>query len=219
MPTEIRFLFDLVSPYAYLASTQVRALGARHGREVVAVPVLFAALVDASGAQGPAEIPAKREYMYRDVNRLAAALDVPINPPATHPFNPLAALRASHAVDDMAVRWRLVDALFRAAWVDERRIDQPDDVACVATAVGLDGNELATRAAATEAKRALRAATDAAIADGVFGVPTMIVDGELFWGVDSLHLLDRFLSGETIDADRLARWRAIAPSAERRAKG
>jgi 2-hydroxychromene-2-carboxylate isomerase len=210
MREPILFYFDYISPYAYLASTQLPALAARHGLEIRAVPVLFAAMLDASGARGPAEIPLKREYMFRDVNRLAKMFGVTIEPPATHPFNPLAALRMSHAADD----WRLVEALHRATWVDARRVDQPDVVIAVANEIGLDGKALFEKSQSAEIKARVRAVTEEAIGRGAFGVPTMIVNDELFWGVDSLPLLERFTStGERVD---VSRWRAIAPSAVRK---
>jgi 2-hydroxychromene-2-carboxylate isomerase len=213
----IPFLFDYVSPYAYLASTRIRALADRHGCAVEPIPVLFAAMLDASGARGPAEIPLKRDYMHRDVVRLAASLGVPIEPPASHPFNPLAALRVTTCVEDTAARWRLVDALYRAAWVEGRRVDQAEIVAEVATRAGFDGAALAQRSTSPEVKTALRTVTEEAIAAGVFGVPTMLARGELFWGVDSLALLDRFLGGENVTgAGRMAGWRALQPSATRR---
>lgn len=212
----IRFLFDYVSPYAYLASTQVRALAARHGRTVEPVPVLFAGMLDATGGRGPAELPAKRDYLYRNVVWLSRALGVPIAPPATHPFNPLTALRVTGCVEDQDSRWRLIDALYRAAWVEAKRIDAQDVVAEVASRVGLDGAALVERAADDDAKARLRGATDAALAAGVFGVPTMLVEGELFWGVDSLPLLERFLAGERCaSAAELEAWRRVEPSARR----
>jgi 2-hydroxychromene-2-carboxylate isomerase len=117
----------------------------------------------------------------------------------------------SHAADD----WRLVEALYRATWVDARRVDQPEVVIEVANEVGLDGKALFERAQSADIKARVRAVTDEAIGRGAFGVPTMIVDDELFWGVDSLPLLERFLStGERVD---VSRWRAIAASATRKA--
>jgi 2-hydroxychromene-2-carboxylate isomerase len=217
MTSAIRFLFDYVSPYAYLASTQLPALASRRARDVELVPVLFAGLLDATGARGPAEIPAKRQYMVHDVTRLGRALGVPIEPPPTHPFNPLVALRVTAAVEDSVSRLRLADALYRAAWVLGLRIDTPEVVAHVATEAGLDGVALLDRATSPEGKARLRLATEEALAAGAFGVPTMLVDGELFWGVDSLPLLERFLGGErAMDADKLARWRLVTPSAQRR---
>lgn len=212
----VRFFFDYVSPYAYLASTQIRALGERHGVEVEPVPVLFAAMLGSTGARGPAEIPVRREYMVHDVTRLARALGVPLAPPATHPFNPLAALRVTWAARPED-RWRLVEAIYRAAWVDARRVDDASVVAAVVDACGLDGAALLARSTEDDVKRALRERTDEIIRQGAFGVPTMTVDDQLFWGVDSLHLLDRYLSdGRSLEPDELARWRAVAPSAVRR---
>ncbi len=215
MTRQVRFLFDYVSPYSYLASTQLRPLVARHGAEVEPSPVLFGALLTSTGSRGPAEVPVRREYMIHDVTRLARALRVPIAPPATHPFNPLVALRATYAVEPTA-RWKLVDALFRATWVDARRVDDPEVVSAIASEEGFDGDAVIGRAGSDEAKGELRAATDAAVRKGAFGVPTYTIDEQLFWGVDSLHLLDRYLAGDVPDGDELARWRAIAPSIVRR---
>jgi 2-hydroxychromene-2-carboxylate isomerase len=217
MADAIRFLFDYVSPYSYLASTQIRALAARHGRDVYAVPVLFAGILDATGALGPAEIPPKREYMFRDVVRLARALGVPIEPPASHPFNPLVALRATGCVDDPGDRWRLVEALYRSAWARGESVDQPPTVARIASDLGLDGAALVERATSSVGKERLRSATDVAIAAGAFGVPTILADGELFWGLDSLPLLERLLQGESpVEAAVVERWRRVKPSATRR---
>lgn len=194
----MRFYFDYVSPYAYLASTRIRDVAARHGRVVEPVPVLFAGMLTATGNVGPAEIEAKRRHMQVDVERIAQMLGVPIEPPAVHPFNPLVPLRATASIEDPRARWDLVDRLFRAVWVESQRIDALD----LPVAAG--------------AKERLRANTDEALAAGAFGVPTVAVDGELFWGVDALPRLDRFLAGELrVDAERLARWRAVAPSATR----
>lgn len=216
MTTPIRFVFDYISPYAYLASTQIRELARRHGREVVFVPVLFARLLDAHGTRGPAEITAKRNYLYRDILRIASMLGVPIAPPASHPFNPLVALRMTLAADDASIRSRLVDALYTAAWVESKRVDDVDVVTEIVRELGLDAAELGQRANGSEVKQELRAHTENAIGEGVFGVPTMLVDGEMFWGVDSLPLLDRFLEGErAAPSDVLARWQQIAPSATR----
>jgi 2-hydroxychromene-2-carboxylate isomerase len=206
MPRTLRFLFDYVSAPAYLASTQIRGLAARHACEVEAVPVLLAGMLDATGSRGPAENPLKREYIIRDMARLARTLGVPIAPPATHPFNPLVALRATGCVADRAARWRVVEVLYRAAWVEARRIDDAACVQRVAAETGIDGAALVERAGGAEAKARLRRATEEAVAAGAFGVPTVIVAGdgdsnrivdrELFWGVDSLPALERFLAGE-----------------------
>jgi|SRR5580692_3179984 protein-disulfide isomerase-like protein with CxxC motif len=127
---------------SYLASTQIRALAQRHGRDVEAVPVLFAGMLEATGNRGLAEIPAKREYMLWDVVRIARALGVRIEPPATHPFNPLTALRVAGCIAEQGARWQFVDAVYRAGWVEGQRVDQPEIVARIANGVGQHGGEL-----------------------------------------------------------------------------
>lgn len=209
MTRSIRFYFDVISPYAYLAWTQLPALAARCGCVVEPVPVLFAALLNAHGTVGPAEVPARRRYVMKDVARKAHRLGVPIDAPFAHPFNPLLALRvASLATGDQQVR--VIDALYRAVWAERRDITQASVVAEVS---GADAG-LVERAG--EAKDRLRAQTDEAIARGVFGVPTMIVDDELFWGTDALEDLERFLRGEDpVAPDLFARWEALPAAATR----
>lgn len=212
----IRFHFDFLSPYAYLAWTQIHALADRHGRAVEPVPVLFAALLDHHGTRGPAEIPAKRRYLMFDVLRKARALGVPIAPPPHHPFNPLLALRVASLPMPPATQRAVIDRIYRAVWSGEARdVEDRDVIAALAREAGLA--DAVDAAAAPEAKARLRAQTEQAIADGVFGVPTMVVDGEPFWGVDSLVDLDRYLAAgtPTLDAATLARWSALQPSATR----
>ena len=117
MPGAIRFYFDFVSPNAYLAWTQLPSLAARFEHAIEPVPVLFAALLEAHGQLGPAEIAPKIRWMTRNNLRKAALLGVELNPPAFHPFNPLLALRVSSLPLETSQRWVMVDALFRAVWV------------------------------------------------------------------------------------------------------
>lgn len=217
----IRFLFDYISPYAYVAWHGAMTLAERHGRPLVPEPILFAAVLDAHGQLGPAEIPAKRRYVFRDALRKAHAAGLPLSPPPAHPFNPLTALRITHALDG-AERQRAVTALFAATWGGGPGVDRPEAVVEVLDAAGFDGRALVERAREPERKAALRASTSAAVGEGVFGVPTLLVDGELFWGCDSLPHLDAFLAGrDPVPADLDARWRdlpvgAVRPGSARR---
>jgi 2-hydroxychromene-2-carboxylate isomerase len=216
-PGTLRFYFDYVSPYAYLAWTQIHALADRHGMEVAPVPVVFGALLDANGQKGPAEIPAKRAYLFKDCVRLAHALGVPFAPPPSHPFNPLLALRASSLAQVAPVRRALVDRLFAAAWGGGSGITEAADVAAAATAVGLDGAEIVREAGSPAVKDLVRSHTSEAIAAGAFGVPTVIAGGELFWGVDALPHLDLFLGGrDPVTPELVARWADLPASATRR---
>lgn len=193
----IRFLFDIISPYAYVAWHRVHGIAGRHGRDVEPVPVLFAGLLGAHGTKGPAEVPAKRVYVFKDAARAAYVAGLTFGMPPAHPFNPLLALRIAGEPMDPGARRDLITALFRAVWGGGGPgVTDPEIVASICDQVGLDGAALVAAAGAEAAKARLRAATEEAIAAGAFGVPTMLADGELFWGNDSLDHLDRFLAGE-----------------------
>jgi len=212
----VRFYFDFVSPNAYLAWTQLPALCARHGATIEPVPVLFAGLLEAHGQLGPAEMPAKTRWMVRNNLRKAARLGVALNPPAFHPFNPLLALRACSLPLAPADVERLVGALFRAVWVDGLHVSDAAVVARVADGIGIDGARLVADATAPAAKARLRERTDAAIAGGVFGIPTMTVGDDLFWGFDDFPQLDARLAGrDPLDAAAVRRWDEPRASATR----
>lgn len=218
MLPHLLFYFDFVSPYAFLAWTQVHAIAERNGRGVEPIPVLFAGLLDAHGTKGPAEIPAKRIYTFRDAYRKAHRLGLPpLRPPPSHPFNPLLALRVASSELDPATKRRLIDALFQATWVAGTGIETPEQVAAAATSAGLDGEALVRAAHEPEAKQRLRAATEQAVASGVFGVPTTVADGEIFWGTDGLELVEACLRGEDPVPKDLS-WAERPASATRRIK-
>jgi 2-hydroxychromene-2-carboxylate isomerase len=214
----VRVYFDFISPYAYLAWTQLPALAARHGRTLEAVPVLFAALLEHHGTRGPAEVPAKRRYVLVDIARKARALGVPIGLPPYHPFNPLLALRVASLPLDPAARHALIDRLFAAVWAGRgEHLQDPAVVAAIVRELGHDPERTLADATSVEGKARVKAQTACAIADGVFGVPSIIADGELFWGVDALPALDAFLGGArpSVDPTIESRWAALTPSATR----
>ena len=212
----IRFYFDYISHNAYLAWTQIHKLANHYGREVEPVPVLFAALLNHYGQKGPAEVPAKSLWMVKDVLRKAEQLNVPIRPPASHPFNPLLALRLSSLDLTAWERRRLVDGLFRATWAESRDVSDANVLGAVLTNAGFDARDLLSRANGEMAKIRVREQTDAAIAASVFGVPSMQIDEELFWGYDDLRFMELFLSGrDPYDPSRLAAWLQVRPSAQR----
>lgn len=214
----LRFFFDYLSSNAWLAWTQIHPLAERFGRTVEPVPVLFAALLGRYGQLGPAEVPPKAWWMAKNNLRKAAALGVPLHPPAHHPFNPLLALRVSSLPLSDADRRRIIDALFRAVWVDRLHVSEPEVVRSIADRVGLPGHRLVEDASLPEAKERLRRQTDDALAAGVFGVPTVVADGELFFGFDDFPWLERFLAGDDpLDREALAEWtRGMTASAVRR---
>lgn len=212
---KLLFLFDFISPYAYLGWTQIHALAARHGAAVTARPVLFAAMLNANDTRGPAEIPAKRSYIFRDLLRTAAHLGLTLVPPPSHPFNPLLALRVAGLEMDEETRHRLISALYQATWGGGPGITDPDVVDQIAQDVGVP--DALARARQPETKQRLRTHTEQAITDGVFGVPSIIVDEELFWGYDSFRNLERHLNGTVVLDDALfERWTNLPAGAQRK---
>jgi 2-hydroxychromene-2-carboxylate isomerase len=202
----VRFHFDPISSNAYLAWCALGPLAARHGAAVEPVPVLFAGLLEAHGQLGPAEVRPKALWMWKNNLRKAAHLGVPLAPPAFHPFNPLLALRVASLPMEPEVRRRLVDAILRAVWAQSLHVSEPEVMVGVVRAADLDGARLVEEAGAPESKARLRRQTDDAIATGVFGVPTMMVGRELFWGYDDLPWLERFLAGsDPLDPDAVPR--------------
>jgi 2-hydroxychromene-2-carboxylate isomerase len=211
---QLGFWFDPVSPYAWLAARSLSRVE-EAGVQVRFVPVLFAGLLKAHGNLGPAEVPAKRLYLFRDVMREAARRGLPFSGPPGHPFNPLAALRMCTALADDAQRRALAMAVMAACWEGGEDISDAAVLTRLADAAGFDGQALLARAVTQDVKQALAAATEAAITDGVFGVPTFRLDGELFWGGDRIEALLWRLGGGDIDEDRLAAFLARPPLAQR----
>ena len=208
-PKTIRFYFDYESPNAYIAWTQLPELARRHGFGIHPVPILYAALLDAHGQIGPGESPAKGRWMNKNLARKAALLGVPLSAPAFLPFNPLLALRATMLLEGKpGERDALIDALFRAVWVRGLHVSETAVVEGVANEIGLPGSDLVAKAQMPEIKSRLRAQTDEAISRGVFGVPSMEIGDELFWGYDDFPYLELFLAGkDPVDPEQ---WRAQA---------
>lgn len=190
----IRFYFDPISPYAALAFEHMPEALTGLSYSVEYVPILFAALLKAGGQKGPAEIPGKRAWTYRQVAWQAHRLQLPLQLPAQHPFNPLALLRLAWACAEPGTTPNryVVERVFRHVW----RADGAD--ATDAQRLAQLTQELApVQDPEGEAvKQALRTATEAALAAGVFGVPTFELQGRLFWGLDSLDMVAASLRGD-----------------------
>jgi 2-hydroxychromene-2-carboxylate isomerase len=201
--------FDFVSPFSYLQCEQLPTL--ERSVRIRYRPVLFAGLLQAHGHKGPAEIASKRRFTYRFVIWQAAKLGIPLKFPAVHPFNPLPLLRLAIAADcePSAVR-----RIFRFVWRDGRLGDLPIEWAELMSE--LDVPDAAQRIASSEVKDALRKSTDDAIARGVFGVPTLAIGDELFWGVDATAMAADFLAqGCKFTDPEMTRVAALPAGAER----
>jgi 2-hydroxychromene-2-carboxylate isomerase len=179
--------FDVISPYAYLQLADLGQLPAEIA--LTAKPVLFAGLLNHWGQKGPAEIPGKRLHTYRQCAWMAAQRGLPFRMPPAHPFNPLSALRLLCALGPTLEQARIAcDCVFGRG----NDPSTPEGLAALGAALGVA--DPATLAGTDAAKATLRANTDAAIAEGVWGVPTVAISGELFWGADSFPMLLDYLS-------------------------
>jgi 2-hydroxychromene-2-carboxylate isomerase len=188
----ITFHFDFISPYAYLAFEKLPEALEGLSYRVDYRPLLFAGLLKHHGQRGPAEIAPKRDWTYRQVAWLAHANGVPLQLPAAHPFNPLGVLRLALACGSDGLVNRLVaETVFRHVW--RGGADAEDAQRLLALEEVL---QPARTADSAEVKAELRANTEAAVARGLFGVPTLEVDGRLFWGFDALPMLRAYLDGD-----------------------
>ncbi len=202
--------FDFISPFSYLQLDRIRQWRARI--DITPVPVVFGAILQQLGSVGPAEIPGKREFTYRSAQWQAERAGVTLRFPPAHPFNPLAALRLCIAAGSS---WNAVEAIYAHLWRDGRAGTSAEELAEVAIALGLENVENAINS--DEVKGRLRANTDAALAVGVFGVPTLRVGHELFWGNDASEMVEDWLADpKRFDSDEYRRIANLPLGVQRR---
>lgn len=183
--------FDFVSPYAYLQSRMLHKFA---GKAAISMkPVLFAGLLAHSKNLGPAEIPSKRVWTYRFCTWFARDHGIPFRFPPRHPFNPLKPLRLAIA---QGASPQAVHAIFDFIWAEGRDPADPVEWNALGTRLGIADPDAAIEA--QRVKDALRANTEAAIAAGVFGVPSFVVGGEVFWGVDATDFVLQYLDNPAL---------------------
>jgi 2-hydroxychromene-2-carboxylate isomerase len=185
--------FDFVSPFAYICLHRLKELPPE--LKIEYRPVLFAGLLSHWGQKGPAELPTKRRYTYRWSHWWANSLGIPLRYPAAHPFNPLHHLRLAIACGSKP---EAVRKIFDAVWTTGAEASDPARFAVLLKEFNLRLEDLEQ----PEIKNKLRANTEEAVQRGVFGVPTFDVDGELFWGADSIEFLKDFLANPSAVRNR-----------------
>ncbi len=178
----IDFWFDPISPFAYLAFERLPQALEGLSYQVVYKPVLFAGLLAHWGQKGPAEIEPKRAWTFRHLHWQAQQWGIPMHTPIQHPFNPLPLLRLAQACGPNR---RVVEAVMRHVWrAGGADACEPGRLAALERAL-----DPPVSPQAEEVKAGLRKLGQDAIVQGVFGVPTLGLDGRLFWGLDSLPML------------------------------
>ena len=189
----ITFYLDFISPYAYLAFEHLPEMLKGCSYSIDYRPVLFAGMLKHHGQLGPAEIAPKRDWTYRQVMWLAHTLNIPLQMPAIHPFNPLSLLRLAIALspDKTGKTNRYVcETIFRHVWQSGL------DAACQQRLEKLIEQLTPSHDwQSDDVKNNLKKNTDLAIVQGVFGVPAFAVDDKVFWGLDALPMLRDYALG------------------------
>lgn len=209
----IRFYFDFISPYAYLAFERLPQALMGLSYSVDYQPILFAGLLKHHGQRGPAEIAPKRDWTYRQVLWLAHQHGVALDLPAAHPFNPLGLLRLALACGDGGLPNRYqCERIFHHVWRGGGDAASSQRLAALTA-------ELRPSLAADsdEVKQALKTATEAAVTAGLFGVPSFAVDDKLFWGFDALPMLRAWLENDPWFSTAAWQQAATLPAAVQRA--
>lgn len=203
----VHWYFDYISPFAYLQSSRLEDF-TEHAL-VRCKPVLFAGLLKHHGQKGPAEIPAKRGWTYEHVLWLAQRSNLPLRLPRAHPFNPLPLLRLSVLLGSPI---DVVRRLFAWVWAEGWLPTDAQAWGALLAEYGVSPADLD----APEVKEALRANTAEAIAAGVFGVPTAIVDGHLIWGYDATDMVHARIAGDPFfDSPEVAAAHALPVGVQR----
>ena len=188
----ITFYLDFISPYAWLAFDALPQALEGISHRVVYKPVVFGAMLKHHGQLGPAEIPAKRDWTYRQVQWQARAQGTPLQLPASHPFNSLALLRLATACDADGTPNRFAcEKIFRHVWCTGQDAADAGRLAALSADLKPTGD-----VASDTVKQQLKAHTDEALALNLFGVPSLVVDGQVFWGNDALPMLRAYLQGD-----------------------
>jgi 2-hydroxychromene-2-carboxylate isomerase len=196
MSQEYDWYFDFISPFSYLQWMRLQRDFSE--LKINPKPILFAALLKHWGQLGPAEIPGKRVHTYRMVLWQARELNIPLQFPPAHPFNPLPALRLALAAKDIH---QACDLIFKHIWEDGMAADTVEALQPVADALGIE--DLAASLANPEIKSRLAQNGEQAITLEVFGVPTLVINRHLFWGNDATSMAMQYIANPSIlDADQ-----------------
>ncbi len=194
MSKTLEFYFDFGSPTAYLAHKRLGQLSDQYPLQVQYRPMLLGGVFKATGNNSPVAIPAKGQYMVQhDLPRFARRYNVALNFNPHFPINTLKLMRAAIAAEQRGCFKPYVDTVYEAIWVDGKNMGDSAIVASALTEAGLDAQALLELSEQPEVKAELVSATEAAVARGVFGAPTLFMDGEMYFGQDRLDFVEEAL--------------------------
>ena len=194
MTKSVEFYFDVGSPTAYLAHKRLKQLKLEYGCSIIYHPVLLGGLFKASGNSSPVTVPAKGRYMMmEDLPRFAKLYNVSLNNNPHFPINTLNLMRGAVSALNEAYFDTYIDTIFNAIWVESRNMADIDTVIEVLSAAGLDAKAILEATKKPEVKQKLISNTEQAVERGLFGAPTMFVDGEMFFGQDRLQFVEAAL--------------------------
>lgn len=191
MKKKINFYFDFLSPYSYVAWTWVRT----QDYDFTYTPVSIPSIISHYGTLGPAQIKPKRNYLFKDLLRYTKMNNIPFTSPKNLPFNSLYALRLALAEVSGESQKEVIDTLFRAGWEHGLDIGSDDVLREILAQKGLPVDELFAKMEAREARIHLKNNISKALEQELFGVPSFLVDEEIFWGNDSIKYLEMYLAG------------------------
>ncbi|MWL90096.1 2-hydroxychromene-2-carboxylate isomerase [Cupriavidus sp. SW-Y-13] len=197
MPNQVHFYFDFGSPYSYLAYRELPRIAARTGSTIVWKPMLLGGVFKATGNHSPMEIPAKSDWSKLDLRCWAERYHAPFQHNPHFPINTLALMRGAigYQRKGEAEFLRYVEAIFAAMWENGRNLNDPNEIGKVLVAAGFDPREALAMLDDPEVKAGLKQATEEAVARGIFGAPSFVVDEELYWGNDRLLFVEERLAG------------------------
>src|SRR5699024_2305608 len=193
---KLEFYFDLSSPYAYLAHKQLTALQQKYKVDVVWRPMLLGGVFKATNNKPPISVPAKGRYLHHDLQRSAKQLNIKFQISPHFPINSLPLMRGAMVLQATQPEKFMpyINAMFDAIFADGKPMGEQAAIAEVLAELGIDAQQFAADIATPENKQLLIEATDKALELGIFGAPSFIIDGEMYWGADRLASIEKLLT-------------------------
>jgi 2-hydroxychromene-2-carboxylate isomerase len=193
VPKRLEYFFDYVSPFSYLADSQLPALAERTGAELCYRPFLLGGVMQSSGNSPPFSVPAKGRYVLLDAQRWAARYGLPLNPNSHFPINTVLPLRAALVLQRDGGFPAYHEAVFAAMWRDGLNVADPGVLRTLLEKLGIDAEHVFASCQEPEVKAALRGNTDEAVERGAFGAPTFFAGDQIFFGNDRLEFVEEAL--------------------------